>query len=127
MERHPLMPLALRPLPALVLALGAALSLSASAEFLKVSGPRRDEVRAAVDAHRAAQREEVRRDEAVAGRRLTPAERAELREQVRSQWPGRSDVSQTADAEGPPAPHGHSAQNAGGGWRALLPWLGSRQ
>jgi len=121
------MPLASRPLFSLVLALGAALPLAASAEFLKASGPRRDEVRAAVDAHRAEQRDEIRHDEAVAGRRLTPAERAQLREQVRSQWPARPDVTQTAESAAAPEPHGAGPQNSGGGWRSLLPWVGSRQ
>lgn len=37
-------------------------------------------------AHRAAQREEVRREQAIAGRRLTAAELFELRQQVRGQW-----------------------------------------
>lgn len=120
------MPLAFRPLFSLILALGAALPLAASAEFMKV-GPRRDEVRAAVAAHRAEQREEIRHDEAVAGRRLTPAERAQLREQVRSQWPTRPDATQTADSAAVPGPHGATPQNAGGGWRALFPWVGSRQ
>lgn len=120
------MPLAARPLFSFVLALGAALPLAASAEFLKVGGPRRDEVRAAVAAHRAEQREAIRQDEAVAGRRLTPAERAQLREQVRSQWPARTDATQTAESAAT-GPHGATPQNAGGGWRALFPWVGSRQ
>lgn len=121
------MPLAARPLFSFVLALGSALPLAASAEFLKVGGPPRDEVRAAVAAHRAEQRDEIRHDEAIAGRRLTPAERAQLREQVRSQWPARPDATQTADSAGAPGPHGATPQNAGGGWRALIPWVGSRQ
>jgi hypothetical protein len=65
-------------------------SLPATAEppwgFVRVSDQRRNEVRDAVEAHRAAKREEVRRQEAAAGRRLTPAELAELRQQVRQQW-----------------------------------------
>ncbi|MGK6306330.1 hypothetical protein [Variovorax sp. DT-64] len=64
-------------------------SLPAAAEpwsFVRVSDPRRNEMRDAVDAHRAAKREEVMRQEAAAGRRLTPAELAELRQQVRQQW-----------------------------------------
>lgn len=121
------MPLASRPLFSLVLAFGAALPVAASAEFLKVGGPRRDEVRAAVAAHRAEQREEIRQDEAVAGRRLTPAERAQLREQVRSQWPARPEATQTADSASAPGPQGAAQHNAGGGWRALFPWVGSRQ
>lgn len=127
MHSYPSMPLVSRSLFSFVLALGAALPLAASAEFLKVGGPRRDEVRAAVDAHRAAQRDEIRHDEAVAGRRLTPAERAQLREQVRSQWPARPDATQTAESASAPEPHGAGPQNSGGGWRSLLPWGGSRQ
>ena len=64
-------------------------SLPATAQswgFVRVSDQQRDEVRKAVEAHRAAKREEVRRQEAAAGRRLTPAELAELRQQVRQQW-----------------------------------------
>ena len=52
----------------------------------------RKEVRRAVEAHRAQERDDIRREEAEVGRRLTPAERAELREQIRYQWllPSRS-------------------------------------
>lgn len=67
--------------------------------FMQVGGATRQEVRQAVQTHRAAQREEVQREEASAGRRLTPAELAELRSQVRQQWP-RYDATQ---AEPPPA------------------------
>jgi hypothetical protein len=49
-------------------------------------GLRRHELREAVEAHRTNGREQIRRDEAAAGRRLTPAERAELREQLRREW-----------------------------------------
>lgn len=59
----------------------------AATGFLQVGGATRQEVRQAVQAHRAAQREEIQREEASAGRRLTPAELAELRSQVRQQWP----------------------------------------
>lgn len=64
-------------------------SLPAPAEpwgFIRVTDQRRNEAREAVEAHRAAKREEVMRQEAAAGRRLTPAELAELRQQVRQQW-----------------------------------------
>ncbi|VTU35283.1 hypothetical protein H4CHR_03616 [Variovorax sp. PBS-H4] len=64
-------------------------SLPAPAEpwgFIRVNDTRRNETRDAVAAHRAAKREEVMRQEAAAGRRLTPAELAELRQQVRQQW-----------------------------------------
>ncbi len=64
----------------------------AATGFLQVGGATRHEVRQAVQAHRAAQREEVQREEASAGRRLTPAELAELRSQVRQQWAPRYDA-----------------------------------
>ncbi|WP_218668859.1 hypothetical protein [Variovorax sp. KK3] len=59
----------------------------------------RSEVRDAVEAHRAEKREEVRRQEAAAGRRLTPAELAELRQQVRQQWvPRQPELIQSAES-----------------------------
>jgi hypothetical protein len=78
------------------------LSVPAAAEawgFLRVGEPRRDEVRNAVDAHRADKREEVRRQEAAAGRRLTAAELAELRQQVRQQWTPRQEVVHSAESQ----------------------------
>ena len=60
---------------------------------MRVSDLRRNEVRDAVEAHRAAKREEVRREEAAAGRRLTAAELAELRQQVRQQWTPRQELA----------------------------------
>ena len=38
-----------------------------------------------------------------------------------------TDATQTADSAAAPGPHGATPQNAGGGWRALFPWVGSRQ
>lgn len=81
----------------------------------------REQVRAAVNAHRAAQQEEVQRDEAIAGRRLTPAERAELREQLRREWTHRSTSVPAAPDLGLPAPSSNGAR-AGWNWRAFLPW-----
>ncbi|WP_301511242.1 hypothetical protein [Variovorax sp. CAN15] len=77
-----------RPFPVLPLFLVFACgpSLAMSGDFFRVGEARRSEVRDAVAAHRAAQREEMRRGEAIAGRRLTPAELFELRQQVRGQW-----------------------------------------
>lgn len=49
------------------------------------TGDQQRSLRAAVEAHRAATRAEARQGEAIAGRRLTPAELAELRQQVRQQ------------------------------------------
>jgi hypothetical protein len=79
----------------------ASLCLSAwadSADPASRNGPRRSELRVAVEQHRAAQREEVRREEAAAGRHLTPAELAELREQVRQQWMPRSQIIRSAES-----------------------------
>lgn len=75
-------------------------SQAVSGDFLRVGEVRRSEVRDAVAAHRAAQREEVQREEAAAGRRLTAAELFELRQQVRGQW--------TPPSTGP---LGHSAES----------------
>ncbi|MGJ7526556.1 hypothetical protein [Variovorax sp. GB1P17] len=69
-----------------VLAFACGPALAASGDFFRVGEVRRSEVRDAVAAHRAAQREEIRREEAAAGRRLTAAELFELRQQVRGQW-----------------------------------------
>lgn len=71
----------------------------------------RKEVRRAVEAHRALERDDIRREEAEVGRRLTPAERAELREQIRYQWllpsksqgGGRADEALGSAAPGPAA------------------------
>ncbi|MGI4777053.1 MAG: hypothetical protein ACRYGA_02870 [Janthinobacterium lividum] len=77
-------------------------------DFLRTGDPQRNEVRSAVASHREAQQEEVRREEQVAGRRLTPAELAELRNQVRQQWSPVSDGANVGRASGPvdhgPAP-----------------------
>lgn len=59
-----------------------------------------NDLRDAVAAQRAMRREELRREEAWAGRRLTPGELFQLREQVRQQWPGR------IGAIAPGEPHG---------------------
>lgn len=85
----------------------------AGGDFLRVGESRRNDVRQAVAAHRAAQRDEIRREEAAAGRRLTAAELHELRQQVRGQWtppgtpaPMNSAESQPAEriAPAPPVP-----------------------
>ena len=78
-----------------------------SAKSVRASDQRRNEVRDAVDAHKAAKQEEVLRQEAAIGRRLTPAELAQLRQQVRQQWmlrpeahpEFRSDVIQSAESQ----------------------------
>lgn len=51
------------------------------------------------------------------GRRLTPAQRAELREQLRREWAQRE---QPAAVDVAPVPS--AAQNEGWTWRAMLPW-----
>lgn len=85
--------ISLRSISSAALALAACSSASAVSGLLQVGGATRQEVRQAVQAHRAAQRAEVQREEAWAGRRLTPAELAELRSQVRQQWVPRYDAS----------------------------------
>lgn len=80
----------------LVLLSIVSISLPALAESAGVT----TEVRSTVEAHRAAKREEVRREEAVMGRRLTPAELAELREQVRQQWiPRKQEIAKSAESQ----------------------------
>ena len=80
---------------------------------------RPSELRAAVAAHRAEQREEVQRQQAAAGKRLTAEELAQLRNQVRQQSHGPSTPavdSRSADRESP-------ARTATAIERAhLLPW-----
>jgi len=48
---------------------------------------------------RVPRREEVIREEALAGRRLTAEERAELRELLRREWASRTESSQTAETQ----------------------------
>ncbi|RZI95404.1 MAG: hypothetical protein EOP78_06665 [Variovorax sp.] len=74
---------------------------AAQGSWMQLSDQRRNELRDSIEAHRATQREEVRREETQAGRRLTPAELAELRQQVRQQWVPRSDVIHSADSAVP--------------------------
>ena len=64
-----------------------------------VNQQRRSEMRTAVNEHRASQREEVRREEAAAGRHLTAAELAQLREQVRQQWATRTEAIRFAESQ----------------------------
>ena len=77
--------------------------------------PTREQMRRAVLAHRAAEHAQIERDEALAGRRLTAAERAELREQLRQEW-----AQRPAPAE--PAASAATAHRAGWSWRDILPW-----
>ena len=64
-----------------------------------VNQQRRREMRTAVSEHRASQWEEVRREEAAAGRHLTAAELAQLREQVRQQWATRTEAIRFAESQ----------------------------
>jgi len=68
---------------------------------MQVGGATRVDVRRAVEVHRASQREELQREEAAAGRRLTPAELAELRSQVRQQWTPRYDAPRPGESTAP--------------------------
>lgn len=86
-----------RLLPALFFASACSMSWAVPDGILQVGGATRYEVRKAVEIHRASQSEEVRREEAAAGRRLTPAELAELRSQVRQQWTPRYDVPRAVE------------------------------
>lgn len=75
----------------------ASLCIPAAAQgggWLPLSEQRRNELRDAVETHRASQRAEVRREETAAGRRLTAAELAQLRAQVRQQWGARPELVQ---------------------------------
>ncbi|RYE41295.1 MAG: hypothetical protein EOP21_08890 [Hyphomicrobiales bacterium] len=106
--------IAARSLPPM-LAVCLCTASAAATGFLPVGGVTRNEVRRAVDAHRSAQREEVQREEAAAGRRLTPAELAELRSQVRQQWTPRYD----APHAGAPSDHESPAPEPAANKRAL--------
>jgi len=72
-------------LPVLLLVAGA-LSWAAALRPLPVSDQVRADAGGAAGAYRATQVDGIPVDETAAGRRLTAAERAELREQVRQQW-----------------------------------------
>lgn len=85
-----------RLLPVLLIASAYSVSWAVPDGIQQVGGATRYEVRKAVEIHRASQREELQREEAAAGRRLTPAELAELRSQVRQQWSPRYDVPRAA-------------------------------
>ncbi len=59
----------------------------------------RSELRTAVQLNRAAQVAQVQREDAMAGRHLNPAERLELRQQVRRQWSESANASPPRPAE----------------------------
>ncbi|MFT4267867.1 MAG: hypothetical protein QM586_11720 [Xenophilus sp.] len=102
----------------LCLAVIAVPPIVAGAQGLGAGEPSRTELRHAV----AEQGEQIRADEAMAGRRLTPAERAELRAQLRREWAARNEATQTAETVAPAAPSGSGGRHSGGGWRAFWPW-----
>ena len=78
----------------------------------------REQVREAVNAHRAAEQEQIQRDEAMAGRRMTPAERAQLREQLRQEWVQRTAPVSTVE----PAASAATSQKTGWSWRSIFFW-----
>jgi hypothetical protein len=95
-------------LPVLLIASASATSWAVPDGIQQIGGTTRSEMRKAVEIHRASQREELQREEAAAGRRLTPSELAELRSQVRQQWTPRYDVPRAvepvvSDSSGPSA------------------------
>ena len=67
--------------------------------FFPTGGAQQRGLRDAVEAHRAATRAEAKQGEAMAGRRLTPAELAELRQQVRQQSAPRPHPTESVPAE----------------------------
>lgn len=77
-------------------------------------GPTRGQVLDAVEAHRLSERDQILRDEAMVGRRLTPAERAQLREQLRHEWGQRQQLSSEAAVD--------PVDGSGWRWRSLLFW-----
>ena len=103
------------------LTLASSVALAAGGRPAPTAEQIRLEVRRAVEAHRTQQRDDIRRQEAEAGRRLTAAERAELREQVRYQWllPGAAPEAPKA----PPAGGARSVDSTGSFWlpRSLRP------
>ncbi|RYF60619.1 MAG: hypothetical protein EOO29_47930 [Comamonadaceae bacterium] len=81
----------------------------------------REQVRDAVNAHRAAEQEQIQRDEAMAGRRLTAAERSELREQLRQEWAQRATPVVAVQAVPPSTASNAQARN-GWTWRSIFFW-----
>jgi hypothetical protein len=71
----------------------------AASELDAGSGVRRSNLRDAVEAHRAASQAQAQREDAIAGRRLTVAERFELREQLRRQWGASSGSPRPAETQ----------------------------
>jgi hypothetical protein len=66
-----------------------------SFNFLKINDRRVD----SVDGQRSATGSDVKRNEVAGGRRLTAAELAELRQQVRQQWAPRQEIAKSAESQ----------------------------
>jgi hypothetical protein len=66
-----------------------------SFNFLKTNDQRRD----SVDAQRSTTGSDVKRNEVGGGRRLTAAELAQLRQQVRQQWAPRQEIAKSAESQ----------------------------
>lgn len=103
--RHTLLLFAGIFLPLWVLAGGARLPEPGEGEF------NARDLRKTLEAHHPAQQDELRRSDVWAEKRLTPAELAQLREQVRQQWQSRIAVS--APVESHPAGRSVSAPAPG--------------
>src|SRR5688572_27772624 len=97
------------------LALTAPAAWAAGAQSVPTAEQVRVEVRRAVEAHRAQQRDDIRRQEAEVGRRLTAAERAELREQVRYQWLLPSSTPSTSKSPAASSPERPPSVGSNGG------------
>ena len=101
------------------LALAAPAAWAAGPQTTPSAEQVRIEVRRAVEAHRAQERDDIRRQEAEVGRRLTAAERAELREQVRYQWLLPSSTPSRPKPSAVPSPE--RAPSAGSSGAGLAP------
>lgn len=87
-------------LPLLWLLAGTGFAASAQPSGpVRVGNEPRNELRGAIEAHLATRREEVRSEQAFAGRRLAAEERAELREQLRRQWASHGETARTAQSQ----------------------------
>lgn len=87
-----------------------------SFNFLKINDQRRD----SVDAQRPTTGSDVKRNEVAGGRRLTAAELAQLRQQVRQQWAPRQEIAKSAESQPAerivPAPAAMGATLDSPGW-----------
>jgi hypothetical protein len=88
-----------RPLFWLLASVAFAASAQSSAPLRPNAERATPDLRDVIAAQVSARREEVRREEAMAGRRLTAEERAELRAQLRRQWSSQGETAQTAQSQ----------------------------